>query len=84
MNTQQILAHLSIPSDFERPSIEPPDGNAFSIIAAVSRAVRRVDPALAARYNEVVHQSDSYSTILSVASELVSFDFGDEDEEDEG
>lgn len=75
MTTTEILNHLSIPADYERPSVGTPDGNAFAIIAAVSRAVRKADPDLARRYNEVVHQSESYDTILAVAAHLVEFDF---------
>ena len=78
MTTAEILNHINIPAGYERPSVGAPDGNAFAIIATVSRAVRRADPDLARRYNEVVHQSDSYDTILAVAANLVEFDF-DED-----
>lgn len=74
MNTQEILAHINIPSDYEKPTIGYPDGNAFAIIGAVGRALRRSNPEVYARYNAVVHQSDSYETILGVASELVDFE----------
>lgn len=83
MNTKQMLEALQIPEDYEKPTIPACDGNAFSIFAAVGKAVRRVDPTLAERYAELRHKSDSYDTVLGVAVQLVDFSFPDDDFEDE-
>jgi hypothetical protein len=89
MDSQQMLEALKIPSGYRKPTIESPDGNAFSIFAAVGKAVKRVDKDLASRYEEVRMLADSYDTVIAVASQLVEFEFSEEDdsyddEEDEG
>ena len=75
MNTKEIIKALEIPSDYNRPTVKPCDGNAFAVFATVTSAVRKVDPALAKRYSSLTMQSDSYETVLAVASTLVDFDF---------
>ena len=75
MTAQEIIQELKIPAGYKKPTIEVPDGNAFSIFAAVKKAVRQEDKGLAARYSATTAKSDSYDTVLTVASTLVNFGF---------
>jgi hypothetical protein len=76
MNTQQMIEALKIPSGYKKPTVGYPDGNAFAIFATVGRAVRKVDKELSSRYSSMAMKSDSYETVLGVATALV--EFGDE------
>jgi hypothetical protein len=82
-SASEIIEAIALPDDFVKPQVKGDvDGNAFAIIGAVARTLRRAGYSeVAARYSTLIHESDSYETLLAVSSECVSF-FGDEDEDE--
>jgi len=83
MNTKETIQSLQIPKGYVKPSVPACDGNAYSVFAAVKKAVRRANPELAERYGKLCSQADSYDTVLGVAATLVNFTFADSGDGDE-
>lgn len=76
MTSTEIIAKLEIPAGYKKPSVDANmDGNAFSIIANVAKAVRKNDKALAERFSKFVHESESYDCLLQVCMSIADFEF---------
>jgi hypothetical protein len=79
MTSTEIIAKIAIPAGYEKPAIDANiDGNAFSIISAVSKALRE-NKEVQSRFNKYIHESESYDCLLQVCMSVVDFDFEGED-----
>lgn len=72
MNADEIIDALEIPEDWNPPALilTGINGNVFNIIGATTRALKSEDKAIAQKYSTIIHNSDSYETVMSVSMRL--------------
>lgn len=89
MNHEEMMKHIALPEDFEKPRMRGDiDGNAFSVVGHTKKALRKAGHSdIADRLGEVAMQGD-YNALLATCSACVEFvfpeyDLDEMDEEEE-
>jgi hypothetical protein len=82
LNVKQIMEHIALPTGFRKPVVQGDvDGNAFAIIGATTRTLKRAGHAdIAQRVSEIITSADSYHTLLAACASCVSFSLDNDDD----
>ena len=84
MPNNDLIAKLNIPEGTTYPPVDfKIDSNIFSVIGAVSKAWRKVNPEVASKIPEVVNEHcESYEQALGFLMSISEVKFGDDEDED--
>lgn len=84
MTNQERITQLNIPEGTTYPPVDfKIDGNIFSVIGAVSKAWRKINPEVALKIPDVVNETcESYDQALGFLMSISEVQFGEDEDED--